>query len=264
MARSIANQLSPSQISGRLATFHRVMEEAGLPYDAFQWVIDDPDTRSRLVSFWCSRCCEATIFQSHARSIMGSNFFGVEEAIRHFGVNPSRQQFSALAEVPFTEAVLNEHKNTHILVAVFPMSILDIRGKVAHNAQTLFYSQDWYDNERFAKEKGQVGWELVRKTPVPGSTSKTWDEQRALLVKDEAIPTAQVMVYTIIGYFLVTGERLFDNVYVRCSNLDSDGNRLDVGNFDANGLNVNHDWDDYRHDIFGLASSWSFKPVLDL
>ena len=38
-------------------------------------------------------------------------------------------------------------------------------------------------------------------------------------------------------------------------NLDSDGNRVYVGNFDQNGLNINNNWDDNRNDNIGLASS---------
>lgn len=37
--------------------------------------------------------------------------------------------------------------------------------------------------------------------------------------------------------------------------LDSDGNRVNVGNFDANGLNVNNYWDDNRNSNIGLASA---------
>ncbi|MDD3531409.1 MAG: hypothetical protein PHV99_02360 [Candidatus Pacebacteria bacterium] len=37
--------------------------------------------------------------------------------------------------------------------------------------------------------------------------------------------------------------------------LDSDGNRVNVGSFDAKGLNVNNNWDDNRSDGLGLASS---------
>ena len=37
--------------------------------------------------------------------------------------------------------------------------------------------------------------------------------------------------------------------------LDSDGNRVNVGNFNASGLNVNNNWDDNRNDNLGLASA---------
>ena len=35
----------------------------------------------------------------------------------------------------------------------------------------------------------------------------------------------------------------------------SDGNRVNVGNFDENGLNVNNYWDDNRNYNIGLAAS---------
>lgn len=52
MGKTIANQISPSQVSGRLATWHRVMEEAGLTYDDLQKPIDDPKFRKELLNFW--------------------------------------------------------------------------------------------------------------------------------------------------------------------------------------------------------------------
>jgi len=38
----------------------------------------------------------------------------------------------------------------------------------------------------------------------------------------------------------------------------SDGNRVNVGNFDADGLNVNNYWDDNRNYNIGLAASRNF------
>lgn len=69
------------------------------------------------------------------------------------------------------------------------------------------------------------------------------------------------MVYAIIGHYLATGERLFENICVRCSNLNSDGHRVYVGYFDRDGLNVYY-WDDLRFDYFGLASSRKFQNDL--
>jgi hypothetical protein len=36
--------------------------------------------------------------------------------------------------------------------------------------------------------------------------------------------------------------------------VDSDGNRVNVGNFDSDGLNVNNNWDDNRNDNLGVSS----------
>jgi hypothetical protein len=262
MVNSTASQL-PTDVQfekqlGQLSTFVRIMRQAGLPIEeAIQKPIDDPEMRKRLVRFWNSGGFEATTSQKLAREIMGKNYFGIEEAIQHFGVKPTKAQLSALAEISLTEAELRECKDTHILVAVFPMSILEIRSKVPSD-QRLFYDQDWYNKESFAKSKGETSWQLVRKTPVENSTNKTWSDQQALLGKNEETPTAQIMVYTIIGHFLSVGERLFENVYVRCSDLDSDGHRVYVGYFDSEGLCVNIFSDGNCHDFLGLASARKF------
>ncbi len=231
------------------------LEAAGLCDDLAQRVIDskDNDLAKKVVRLITNGGFEPSTSQKRAREIMGRNFFGVEEAITHFGVNPTKQQSAYLAEVPFTEEVLASCKDTHVLVAVFPMSVLDIRG--ACKDQSLFYNQDWYNKQAFAKDRGEVGWHLVCKTPVKDSTSKTWDEQQKLLGKDDETPSVRVVVYTMIGHFRATGERLFENIYVRCSDLDSGGNRVNVGNFDAKGLYVDIIWDDYRYDYLGLASA---------
>ncbi len=190
-----------------------------------------------------------------AREIMGKNFFGIEEAIQYFGVKPTRQQTLALSEIPFSKDVLQKAKDTHILVAVFPLSILEIRKKVDSE---LFYDQSWYDKESFAEECGEVSWQLVRKTPVDNSISKGWKEQLSLVGEDDEVPSARVMVYTIIGHYLATGERLFEHIYVRTSSVDSGGDRVDVGGFGSSGLLVSNFWDGYRCGGIGVSSARKF------
>jgi hypothetical protein len=196
---------------------------------------------------------EPTTSQKLAREIMGKNMFGVEDAQKHFGVIPTKAQLGYLAEIPFSEEVLKACKDTHVLVAVIPLTILEIRGKVEHK---LFYSHEdaWYNTQAFASEKAELGWHLIRKTPVENSTSKNWKEQQGVLSKDEETPKASVVVYTIIGHFLATGERLFEKVYVRTSSLDSGGNRVSVGGFDSKGLAVGDWFGDFRDDIIGLSA----------
>ncbi|VVB65119.1 Uncharacterised protein [uncultured archaeon] len=190
---------------------------------------------------------EPTTSQKRAREIMGKNIFGVEEGIKHLGVNPTRQQLAVLSEIPFSDAMLDQSKDTHVLVAVFPLSILEIRGKVARK---LFYNHEtaWYNEQFFAKEHGEVNWQLVRKTPVDNSTSVNWQEQQALFCKDDIVPTAQVLVYTIIGHLLATGERLVERKYARTSSVDSDGNCVYVSDVGSNGLGISDYWDAVGYD----------------
>jgi hypothetical protein len=236
------------------------LEKAELTNELAQKVIDSKNNElaAKVVRLIQNGGFEPTTSQKLAREIMGKNFFGIEEVIRYYGVKPAPKQLSALAEIPFTEAELREVKDTHVLVAVFPLSILEIRDKVKSE---LFYSHKdaWYNEQAFAKDKGETRWQLVRKTPVDNSTSKDWNEQQALLGKNEETLKAQAMVYTIIGHFLATSECLFKNIYVRCSDVDSDGYRVDVGNFDSNGLDVGYYSDVDRYDYIGVASARKFN-----
>jgi len=69
------------------------------------------------------------------------------------------------------------------------------------------------------------------------------------------VPSAQVMVYTIIGHYLATDERLFEHIYVRTSVVDSGGYRVDVGRFDSGGIDVDSDWDDLCDGPLGVSST---------
>ncbi len=233
------------------------LEAAGFSDDLAQKVIEsrDNDLAKKVVRLIRSGGLEPSTSQQKAREIMGTNMFGIEDAIKHFDVNPSKTQLAALCEIPFSEEVLVASKDTHVLVALFPLSILDVRGE-ADCRLFYFHEGTWYNKKQaFAKDRGEIGWQLVRKTPVDNSTSKSWGEQQKLLGKDEETPKAQVIVYTIIAHFLSTGERLFESIYVRCSDLGSDGFRINVGRFNVIGLHINHYWDDRRHDNLGLSSA---------
>lgn len=237
--------------------FQRFMVALGEKADvAVTRINTEPVFADRMASYAINGGVESSTSQTLAREIMGKNFFGIEEAIKHFGVNPSRRQLVSLSEVPFSEETLTSCKDTHVLVAVLPISIIEIR-EIAKKLlnQTLFYNQDWYEKEAFANDKGETGWQLIRKEPINNSTSKNWSEQQALLTNDEETPKAQVVVYIIIGIFLSTGERLFENVYVRCIDLGSDGTRVYVGDFDGKGLGVDRWYGDRRDSNVGVSSA---------
>ena len=235
--------------------FQRLMVAFGDHADIIVGQINaDEGVAQRVATLCLNNGYEPSTSQAEARKIMGKNMFGIEEAQKHFGIVPTKPQLGYLAEIPFSAEVLEACKDTHILVAVFPLTIPEVRSKAKRG---LFYSYDdaWYNNQAFASEKAELGWHLIRKTPVEDSTSKTWKEQQALLSKDEETPTAPVMIYTIIGHFLATGERLFEKIYVRTSSLGSDGDRVSVGGFGSEGLYV-CGWRDGRRDAgIGLSGA---------
>ena len=202
--------------------------------------------------------CESFTQPKIALEIMGDNFFGIAEAAEHFGINLSNEQIAALAKVPFTEEMLRSCKDTHILVAVFPISILYIRKLYGH----FFYQpiDGWYDFEEFARREDVIGWQLVCKTPVENSASMYWDEQQALLRDDDEVPSARVMVYTIIGHFLARREQLFENTNVRVSCVDSGDEHVDVGFFASLTKLGIYCWHRGHYCILRLASAK--KPIV--
>lgn len=193
-----------------------------------------------------------------AQSILGADFITPEEVMK---ARPSivytDEQITALAESLPSEDMLKWCKENGYAVMPAPptaMSLLDVLEiQSAH-----FYSKTdgWYADQKFArKDKTSFGWLLVKKTPVSNSTSKTWNEQNKLLSALETVPNAAESSWFITTYFEVRGIRLFECIYVRTSSVGSDGDRVNVGGFDARGLDVGRGFDDYRSGGLGLVGS---------
>ena len=231
------------------------LETAGLNDDLAQAVIDSWDNQlaAKVIELIARYGYEPSDIEEKARMIMGKNFFGIADAIKYFKVKPLKKHLNDLTRVPFSEEILESCKDTHVLVAYFPVSVLDVR-KVNNK---LFYTSEggWYEEEAFAQEKGEAQWCLVQKTPVDNSTNKNWDEQQALLKDTDETPPANKLIYTIIGHYLNTKERLFNSVWVRTSSVDSVGKRVRVGAFDSDGLNVPYRWGGGRHSDLGLSAA---------
>lgn len=196
-----------------------------------------------------------TTEQRRARNIMGKNFFGIEDAVKHFGVKPTGSQLETLAKIPFDEETLESCRDSHVLVAVFPLSIIDIRSIVNNFSQgTLFYTQDWYEGQAFARDKGEVEWQLVKKIPINNSFLKTWEEQLELLSEDEEVPTAQIITYTAVGYFFATEDFILKDIYVRTNSFDLASDRVCFGNFHNLCFGINHYWDDVGSQVLGIST----------
>jgi hypothetical protein len=204
---------------------------------------------------------DLTLDHSVAKSILGADFITPEEVTK---ARPSIvytvEQITALAESLPSEDILKWLKDNGYAVMPAPpqaMSLLDVREMESLH----FYKKTggWHVDKKFAHEdKTSQGWLAIKKTPVSNSTSKNWNEQNKLLSERERVPNAAEMSWFITTYFEVRGARLFENVYVRTSSLDSDGNRVFVGRFDAKGLYVDSYWDDYRIGSLGLSSGRKF------
>jgi hypothetical protein len=131
-----------------------------------------------------------------------------------------------------------------------------LRELVQTNPSLLDQDQEarWW-NESFAKARGKVRRLTLRTTSVPRSWSKTLDEQKTLLGKNESVPWIRDVVDGVVQYYQATGKRIFRGYYVRTNDMDSNGRRVMIGYFRSVGLYVITDWVDDRSDNIGLAAS---------
>ena len=200
-----------------------------------------------------------------AAEIMRRNYLGPADAEKFFGVNPLLQDPAALHEVPWNKETLEALSETHILVAMPSLSILDMRRIVVRRytgllarfrgrEKVLFYDQDAYDTMAFARDKGEVRWQLIRKESVDRTFSKPWNEQVWYLNATEVPPYAQTVVYAMIGHYLKTGERLFEKTRVRTADTCPDKRRVHVGDFDVMGLDIGFFTDERRDATLGIGS----------
>ena|SRR3989338_8508391 len=228
--------------------------KVGAGRDFWSKLAQDPALFERTVRFVSHGGLDRVEIELRAREIMGKNFFGIEEALDTFLFKLPARELAPLSEIPFSEEILLACKDTHILVAVLPLSILQIRSQL--NTK-FFFSHDgaWYNNAGFAEERGQAGWHLISKLPVADSTAKTWYQQQPLLSACEMVPSARIMVYSIISHHAASGERLFPSVRVRCSTEDLPCGHVSVGRFNDNGLLIEYDLDSLSNNSLGLVTA---------
>lgn len=203
-----------------------------------------------------------------ARTILGSDFIPPEEIATARGVVYTDEQLAKFGEtLPAAEVLHWCRDNGMMLVAGPPkaMSLLDIRA--LHT--DFFYTKGpaknnagWYDDEKqkFSRnDKAEPVWIALRKEPVPGSLSRNWSEQSALVIAPMTVPNVAEVAWCLTTYKAVRNVFLLPSLYVRTSSLDSDGDRVGVGGFDADGLYVGGGWDGYRRGNLGVTGARKFS-----
>ncbi|MDP2599047.1 MAG: hypothetical protein Q8P49_04405, partial [Candidatus Liptonbacteria bacterium] len=91
---------------------------------------------------------EKPVTEKRAKRVMGSNFHTIAEAERHFKAKFTKDELGELQIIPATEAMLEEYRQTHILIPSLPLSILEMR-KVTPRRSFGHYKYAWYNLEPF-------------------------------------------------------------------------------------------------------------------
>jgi len=213
-----------------------------------------------------------------AKEILGHDFLGVE-AIKKLEQELKKVEVNVefatdrLPSFPYTEEDLQvakfndemlvlrpgvmlreERKEPITLIEFRELFKLDPLGKM----QTLFYSLrpgacDWYKKELFATQPGEInlGWSLVKKDVLDGSTGINWYDQEELLrlygigLKRKGAKNTSIRrripieaVYDELLYYVNTGKRLLQYKLDWGQSRTSTGRFICVGYFDSGGINV--------------------------
>ncbi len=230
-----------------------------------------------------------------AREVLGRDFLGVEaikkleQELKKVGVN-AEFILDNLPPFPYTEEDLQTAKTFGEMLVLRPEAMLrrgrevpltmiefrelfrkDPLGKM----QTVVYSfrteaNDWYKREKFATQAGEIklGWSLVKKDVLDGSTNTGWNDQEQLLRQYEADlkrkgaknvsvrrRTGTEAFYDALLYYVNIGERFLPDEYDWTQTRTSDGRLVFVGNFDSYGLDVRHNWPEYSVSFIGVCPS---------
>ncbi len=175
-----------------------------------------------------------------ASRVMGHNFLPSGVIPRDKHVTP----------IPWSEPTLERYCRSHILSFVPAVSVhaMAISYDLGH-----FFSQAEFENEPFARHLPIPRWHLIQKNPVRHSGNKWWLEQRQMLAKGETVPSAAVLTYAVVAYFLKTGVRLFESNYVRTTDVCRDGRRVSFCNFNEDGVHYDS-WSEINYHHIKVAA----------
>jgi len=242
---------------GQRATesFRAQYNKAGLTEESAQVLNENPGFAAYLLTGIKRFSMKAPDYEL-VRTILGKDFISPEEIMKsRKGVNYTEEQLAQFGETVPAQEILERCRDNNIMLVAGPnrpMSLLEIRTM----KNGYFYSKDGgrYADQNFSqKDKVEIKWYMIRKNPVPESTSRNWEEQQILISDVETVPNSAEFTWAITTYKAVRDVYLFGGIYVRTSSLDSDGSHVIVGRFDDEGLVVSDYWDSRRDSLLGLS-----------
>lgn len=257
-----------------LSRFLRNMGRAGTSFSVLIQAGDNRAKRCNLAAFLAAGCPKITIPNDSgeakpatpydlATMILGRDFVSPKEiTAKYSSIVYTEEQLDAFESALPSREDLEWLRDNNFILLPGPnssLSLLDIR-----NLNTAYFyakTGGWYAEEKqtfVSNDKTEVRWIALRKEAVPGSYSKNWEEQKALLSGLELVPNAAEAVWCITAYKAVRNINLFRSTYVRTSSLIAVGFRVGVGYFDGKGLSVDYYWGGHRRDGLGLASARKF------
>lgn len=248
MSKSIVSQ---NLTFGQGSELVQALVRQGLNSQGAQRLIEDQNLAGKVVNL-AQGSGEFTPW-NRAAAIMGNRAIGIADASK-LGLKLSSAKMAKYDKVPFSEVELEAAaRQGYYLVAVPDVNLLDLRLA----ADKLFWDQDWYQNQNFARAVAHAGYHLLGE--LPGSTNKNWWEQSVLQSSGFEAPMGVEMAYLAAAWLALNRGVAFQN-WVRTSDVDSDGDHVIVGIRDSQ-VGVGGSWASDRDSSVAVASG-QFRPLV--
>jgi len=258
---------------GEVGATLKSLQDHGVTLEHLSRLRAEPEYAKRVAEFILRGGVDGSVHHKLARTLMGKNFFGIEDWATLYGANFSQKQLRQVAEFPWDEDILASTcplcgktvKDCHFAFLGLdrlngkPLTILKLQELHPNTAQPRFYSYTpdvWYSKEKFATETTcDLRWYLLHTNIVSKSEDKTFDEQKTMLPAKYEVPSAIAEVSKDLLVFKKTGVYANPSRYGRCTDVTSGGFRVYVGPFDADGLIIHSSWVDSRGCYVGVSAS---------
>jgi hypothetical protein len=175
-----------------------------------------------------------------ARRIMGRQMILPEQVVCFGKRLFSPRTVDELSAEKFPRHILEFCQDSYLLLPVLQISILEMIALMPK----LFRRPDWkwYRENDFTAVRGAgAGWCLIGKDVIVDSLGLPFDQfaqRKNLMSPGEILPTARYIVFTLLLWAQITGQRLLPQRYAwSCDELSVGGEHVCVGYFDE-GLDI--------------------------
>jgi hypothetical protein len=213
-----------------------------------------------------------------ARRILGDRVLGPEEIERAFGAG----EFPDAGRVPFPAAELEAARaaGEYLVLrtpqaAGAPLTLLALIERFPDAFNARFLRQMGYQLKTdwgialeplAATESCRAQWALVRAEPLDASRNASHEEQEGLLLEYAAgrrrvrRRTAIEVAFDLLAFHRARGERLLARAWDWTSSRTVDGGFVNLGHFDADGIQVFSYSQGVRHGLLGVCPNTDPQP----
>lgn len=269
---------------GEIGATLKSLQDHGVRLEHLTRFRAEPEFAKRVAEFILYGRAGGPVHHSYARTMMGKNFFGIEDWVKIYGANFTQEQLCQIDDFPWGGDVLNSTcplcgktvKDCHFAFLGVdrlngkPLTILKFKKLHPDTAEPRFADfmpDPWYFKEKFATETTMsLRWYLLHTNIIPKSEGKDFYGQKKLLPVEYEVPSAITEITKDLLVFKKTG--LYANLskFARCTDL-TDGGRIHVGHLGhlrAGELHIGCGWDSQYDYEIGIAASRKLPTKITL